>query len=83
MKQVAGCEVHQDAKEQFDMEQDGKMFYDEVHTDEVQDQMTARVEKAVRTRENMATKKDTGTGAKKDLIFSSCKVPNGAMLQNL
>ena len=29
---------------------DGKMFYDVVHTEEVEDQMTARVEKAVRAR---------------------------------
>ena len=46
------------------------MFYDVVHTEEVEDHMTAGVEKAVRAKENMATKKDMGTGAKKDSIFS-------------
>ena len=34
------------------------MFYDVVHTEEVENQMTARVEKAV--RKIMATKKDMG-----------------------
>ena len=34
------------------------MFYDVVHTEKVEDQMTARVEK--RVREIMATKKDKG-----------------------
>ena len=51
------------------------MFYDVVHTEEVEDQMTARVKKAV--RENMANKKDMGMGAKKDSIFSSFKSPMG------
>ena len=41
------------------------MFYDVVHTEEVEDQMIARVEKAF--RENMATKKDMGTGGQEGL----------------
>ena len=43
------------------MDPDGKVFYDEVHTDEVDDQMTtmtdkaskARVDKGARAREDM------------------------------
>ena len=75
--EVAPCEVYEDGEKQFNLVPDGKMF-DQVHTEEVEDQMTARLEKAVKIRENMATKKYTGTVDQEGLIFSG----NGAMLEN-
>ena len=51
--------VYQDRKQQFefDMNPDEIVFFDEVHTDPVEDQIVARVDKAARAKVNVAARR--------------------------
>ena len=52
-------EVYQDRKKQFkfDMNPDNMVFFDEVHTDPVEDQIVARVDKSARANLDVAARR--------------------------